>query len=287
MQSLIKFFFFLILLLFSSCMTRSKEYRKFYSHLQQLPITSPRMEEENDFLIILVEARHLDYTKASKFFCSVAKHPQDGSKNGDVGHAWIYLKGMHDGQTIVIEGGHSGEREAYPARYFDGIMNYNDWGYANPSFKQILKPRYEPNPIKYLWMTRKDGFFQKGSGGHLPTFAAKFSLTQEQFKNILEFMTCHYNYQNYSLVGNQCSTFVTQIAALAGINIPSQMTMKVASYVFFRERWIRLWEDPRYSYMTFATPDVIEKHLIEAVNNGKAEFALNWYLKPHNRAHSH
>ena len=54
--------------------------------------------------------------------------------------------------------------------------------------------------------------------------------------------------------------------------------MKVASGVYYGDRWIRLWEDARYSTMTFATPDVVEKSLIQAVEEGKAEYAMDWYL---------
>ncbi len=73
----------------------------------------------------------------------------------------------------MIEGGHSGEIEAQPPRYFDGIMNYNDWGYANPGNYQCLYPRYEPDPVKYIGTVREMVFFKRGSGRHRPTFAAK------------------------------------------------------------------------------------------------------------------
>ena len=49
--------------------------------------------EEEYFVVFLVNARGLDYTDTLKFLKTVAKHPRDGSKNGDVGHAWVYLKG--------------------------------------------------------------------------------------------------------------------------------------------------------------------------------------------------
>jgi hypothetical protein len=61
--------------------------------------------------------------------------------------------------------------------------------------------------------------------------------------------------------------------------------MKVASDVYYGKRWIRLWEDPRYSMITFPTPDVIEKSLMQAVENGEAEYALDWYLA-HNRQYA-
>lgn len=280
MQIIFRLFRIILLLILSSCAWRSEEYRNFYAHLRKFhSISVNQMQESDYFLIILVDARHLDYTDERKFFQSVAKHPSDGSKNGDVGHAWIYLQGKRNGQLFVIEGGHSGERDDPPARYFDGIMNYNDWGYANPTSAQIRCPRYEPNPIKYLWTMREDGFFQKGSGGHRPTFAAKVSLTPQQFESILNFIQPRsYLYRYYALMGPQCSSFVTQVAAIANLSLVSKTTITLAPYVNYGDRWIRLWEDPRYSTLTFATPDVVERSLISAVENGKAEYALDWYL---------
>lgn len=271
----IAFLFFL-----SSCMWRSEEYRHFYTHLQKPHAPWRPMQEEDYFLIILVDARHLDYTHASRFFQSITKHPSDGSKNGDVGHAWIYLQGKRHHQVVAIEGGHSGEIADTPVRYFDGIMNYNDWGYSNPTLAHMQCARYEPNPIKYLWTIRKDGFFQKGSGGHRPTFAAKISLTPQQFECLMQFIDpCHYPYQNYAIMGSQCSSFVSQVAALAGFHLASHVKMNIEPYFYYGQNRIRLWENPFYTEVTFATPDRIEKSLIHAVENEEAEYALDWYLK--------
>ena len=45
-----------------------------------------------------------------------------------------------------------------------------------------------------------------------------------------------------------------------------------------RRRYV-LWRDPEYSAITIATPDILEKSLMEAVDEGRAEYALPWYLK--------
>ncbi|MBZ0110280.1 MAG: hypothetical protein K8F52_16650 [Candidatus Scalindua rubra] len=39
----------------------------------------------------------------------------------------------------------------------------------------------------------------------------------------------------------------------------------------------RLWTDPRYSNLKLSTPDIIERSLIHAVMEGRAEYALDWY----------
>ena len=256
------------------------EYRQFYAHLYQPRMHWHQMEATDYFLVILVDARHLDYTEGWKFLHSVAKHPSDCSKNGDVGHAWIYLQGKRQGKILSIEGGHSGERECPPARYFDGLMNYHEWGYANPTEEQMKNTRYEPNPVKYLWTPREDGFFQRGSGGHSPTFAAKVSLTPQQFEQILQFIhPKSYPYKDYALQGPHCTSFVTEVAKIAGLTLKSYEKMKIPQSVLFNRCWIKLWDDPFYSTFAFPTPDVLEKSLMQAVERGEAEDALSWYLK--------
>lgn len=273
-------FFVIVLVILNSCSyyPYSQKYLEFYTHLlKRHPVHVP-MEESDYFLVILVDARHLDYTNNYSFLHTVAKHP-NGSKTGDVGHAWIYLQGWIEGcsQRFILEGGHSGETGVLQPKYFDGIMNYNDWGYANPTEKQKMNPRYEPNPIKYLWVTQRDGFFEQGPGIHAPTFAAKVNLSREQFHAILDFMYGEYRYSQYALTGQQCSSFVVKIASLAGLSLESQVSMSIEDKIFFRGATVRFWEDPRYSQITFSSPDVIEKSLIQAVKEGRAEYALYWY----------
>ena len=208
----------LCLLLGGCCVPTTKEYRAFYSHLREsIPCTKFTENQEN-FLVIYVDARHLDYTDNVSFFKTVAKHPSDGSKNRDVGHAWIYLQGVVKGNTVFLEGGHSGELGIRQAKYFDGIMNYIDFGYANPTDNQLSHPRYEPNPVKYLWETQHDGFFQWGQGRHRPSWAVKIGLTTEQLEEMIAFVQL-YNYHEYSLVENQCCSFVKQVAALVDLEL--------------------------------------------------------------------
>jgi hypothetical protein len=210
----------------------------------------------------------------------VTKHPSDWSKNGDVGHAWIYLQGIKEGQIVWLEGGHSGERGDVQAKYFDGVMNYLDYGVANPSLEELSIHRQEPNPIKYLWETQHDGFFQKGNGGHRPTFAAKVKLRPEQFESILSYVE-NYPYNEYSLIRNQCTSFVIQAAALAGLNLESKVTIPIDPFICFQGKWFCLWHDPRYSELTIPSPDILERSLMDAVKWGRAEYALDWYRKTH------
>ena len=284
------FFFLSILLLVSSCSYRptSEAYETFYSHLTLSSPTS-KIKNADYFIVFLVDARHLDYTEGASLLKTIVKHPSDGSKNGDVGHAWIYLQGIVGGEKIFIEGGHSGELGLSQAKYFDGIMNNIEFGYANPSESQKCYPRYEPNPIKYLWATQYDGFFQRGSGGHIPTCAVKVNLTAEQFKKILVFINPeNYNYQEYALTGNQCTTFIAKIAELIDFPIDYEVNIDIPPHLKIGGEIFTLWNDPQYASFTFSSPDIAERSLIFALNSDMGENALVWYNNKHHKCwHKH
>jgi len=225
-----------------------------------------------NFLVILVDAPHLDYTNTCSFFKTMAKHPSNFSKNGDVGHAWIYLVGTN----VELEGGHSGELGQRQARYFQGIMNYIDYGYANPTQAQKMQPSYEPNPCKYLWAALDDGYFEAGAGGHIPTYAASVELTDQQLASILNWIF-HYDFSKYTLTNHQCCTFVSEVAGLAGLHLDSEVTLPIAPQVLFEGEVIRFWSDPNYSSICFQSPDRLEGCLKELVRCGLAAPALDWY----------
>lgn len=239
------------------------------------------------YLVLLVDARHLDYSNGRSLLKTMAKHPRDGSKNGDVGHAWILLSGTLNGKRICIEGGHSGEAGETEPCYLEGIWNAIEFGNSNPSENQIRHPTVEPNPIKYLWQERQDGFFQKGSGGHLPTYAVKVNLSRDQFLEILNNIhPAHYDYSKYSIIGNQCSSFVERIAALAGLELESKIEVPIPSFLRIGSSSYPLWRDPIYCRMVISSPDVLEGSMKQAVVAGKAEYALKWYYKHRCRKHS-
>ncbi len=218
------------------------------------------------FLVILVEARHLDYSCPRIFFKTLAKHPSDGSKNGDVGHAWIYLQGIQDEKIVCLEGGHSGNVGNLQPCYIEGVF--------------LRFEERDENPISYLWECQNDGFFQYGSGYHNPTFAAKVDLNEAQFKKILRFVET-YDYKHYSITGNQCSSFAAQVAAFADLDLDCEITMQINPMVLVGGSPISLWKDPIYSEITFSSPDRLEGSLIQAVAEGKAEYAMTWYCKTH------
>lgn len=259
--------FFLLIGVFAfllfGCTIRSKAYYDYYAHLRcslKKNLSDQRKNKSDYFLVILVDACHLDYFEAKNFLKSVAKHPSDGSKTGSVGHAWIYLQGP----SFVLEGGHSGEGSDDQVSYFDGVMDYHEKGMSNP--------------ICYLWKTLQDGFFQKGAGGHFPTCAAKINLTKQQFQDILKFIDPNrYSYRSYGLTKNQCVSFVKQVAAFADLHLETKISISIPSKLIFRGAFLSLWTDSKYQFLTLSSPDVLEKSLIQLIKEGRAENALSWY----------
>lgn len=247
----------LVFLFLSSCAWHpcTPEYHALYRHLENTP-RSCHFEETPYYVVFLVAARHLDYTNGSQMLKTVARHPSDGSKNSDVGHAWIFLHG----KGRYLEGGHTGEFGEQQPRYFEGVMD--------------LVECNDPNPVRYLWAVQNDGCFQRGSGGFTPTFAVKVDLTEEQFENICSFIHS-YPFEKYSLTGNQCASFVVQIAAIAGLSLTSKVTVPLEENL----KSCHLWSDPHYSQITLSNPDLLEKSMMEAAIHGKALPVLKWYLR--------
>lgn len=262
MHRLITFAVYLLLVCSCSSTPSRQSYLNQYAHIDKHLCQSQEMSESDYFLVILVDARHLDYSNSQRFLQTFTKHPANGSKEGSVGHAWILLKG----KDCIVEGGHTGEYGIIRPRYVDGINQYIVQG--------------DPNPVRYLWEPLNDGVFQKGAGGHTPSYAAKFDITEEQFHSILTFIhPKRYPYENYSLTGRQCTSLVAQVAALADIHLDTEVRMKILQQGKIAGCTIPFWRDPQYAELTFSTPDILEKSLMEKVQHGEAECALSWYFR--------
>lgn len=268
---------FAALLLLQSCAWRpsSREYQEYYSYLEAKPICSQPVAESDYFLVLLVDARHLDYSSSQCFLKTITKHPTNGCKDCSVGHAWLYLQGLDaNGKRFILEGGHSGELGVIKPSYFNGITAYIEGG--------------DENPARYLWENLEDGYFQEGSGGHPASYAARIPLTRQQFRNILAFIDPqNYNYKDYSLIGRQCGSLVAQVAALADVELADiDITMDIDQDVRIGGRTIRVWTDDKYSQITFPSPDAIEKSLMQLVHEGKAEDVTDWYRKQYSDKNS-
>lgn len=241
---------------------KSDAYNHFYAHLKKPHMRCGKTQKADYFVVFLVEARHLDYADNCSLMSTLVKHPSDGSKNSDVGHAWIYIEGLKNGKKICLEGGQSGDLGYRQPKYFEGIMD--------------LVEADHPNPISYLWAEKMDGFFEAGSGGHYPTYAAKVNLTKEQFEELIDWIHS-YSFSCYSLTGTQCTTFVKRAAELVGLNLEDQVNVPINKKLSCRRGTIRLRSCDEYSEVILPSPDMLEKSLMEAVLDGKAEYALQWY----------
>jgi hypothetical protein len=209
-------------------------------------------------LILFADARGLNYNNARSLYHSLLKQGHRRYVDGIFGHAWVRVEGEREGEPFVLEGGHTGETGCRQPKYWDGVMNYVEWGYINPDPKQKKHPRLEPNPIKYLWTTQNDGYFQEGSGGHRPTHQAEIPLTKETFEAIITFIQeGHYPFQQYQITDKQCASFVAEVAALAGIELRHTVTVPVQRQLRMGLIKVPLWSDPAYSSITVSTPDVL------------------------------
>lgn len=225
-----------------------------------LEVTSCSVAVDPDYeLWVFVDARGLDYRSASACMKSlVRRHRED--LEGDVGHAWFLLRGNLSDQKVWRYGGHSGETGSSMPTYVQGVVELLESGDA------------EPNPVKYLWATMNDGFFEEGDGGHIPTMVAKVSLSAEEFALAWTYTDPrYYDYQTYSLTEHQCCTLVEEVAAIAGVVLDSRVTLPIEKTVRWSGRKVVLWEDPTYAWITLPTPDKLQESLRRAVKAGKME----------------
>ena len=257
---LFKYLGFLLLLSLVSCRAphvhHSPAYLQQYQHLSLIRHPLNTLEAESPYtLTIYVRAPRLDYTSFLKLCHSTQVHPVDGNRNGDVGHAWVRLVGQRDGETLCVEGGHTGDFGHSCPKYAVGIRKLIEKG--------------DPNPIRYIWTTKHDGIFQPGNGGHSPTFAAKFNLTQKQFEKALRVVNS-YDYQTYRLLDRQCASFAVAVAQAAEIELDHTLDIEIEPVIRLYGCSVPLWSDPYYRRIKLTTPDILERSLIYKVADGQA-----------------
>ena len=216
------------------------------------------------YLVVLVDARHLDYTTPSKYFGTMSQGlflPQDPN----TGHTWVVLAGKQDGKDWIFEGGHTGEFGLYAPRYFDEVVRLS-WDDE------------DPNPASYLFSALPDGCLQYGSGGHEPTFAAAFPLTEGGYNRVHRLLTeGGYDFSLWGIRGPNCIRFSLACLASIGIELSCQEIFMLPRSFTYKGREVHLWSDPAYSRLCVETPELLEKRLWELVEDGKGCTALKWY----------
>jgi len=107
---------------------------------------------------------------------------------------------------------------------------------------------------------------------------AKVNITKDQFERIVRFIDADtYTFENFSIIDKQCTTFVVKLAAMVGLKLDHMVTVKIDGEITVSGQKYRLWTNPKYSKITFASPDKLEASLRRAVAGGNAEYALDWY----------
>ena len=119
------FFWSLCCLVFCSCSPRlGDDYLNQYQYLGSIREFSkyyPQFTGKSDYyLVVLVDARHLDYSSPSNYFSTMA-NGLFWAQDPNTGHAWIVLAGKKDGKSYVFEGGHTGEFGIAAPKYFDEV----------------------------------------------------------------------------------------------------------------------------------------------------------------------
>jgi hypothetical protein len=238
---------------------------------------TPGVRETPYYLVLLVHAAGLDYQDEKSLLRSLYKRSR--FKGGFLGHSWVLLSGIEDGRRRVMEVGLSPKGEG-SIQFFRGVLDLAEYGYVNPTDEQRRHPRQEPDPISYLWRDHGNGYLQPASEARIrPTYAAKLDLDAAQYRAIRARLDSGLpEHRRFQLTGRQCSSFLAEIAALAGVRLRHQVTITVPRRIEVGGRQVRLWTDPAYASMTLSSPDVLEQELRRLVASGRAEDVLAWYL---------
>lgn len=251
-------------------------------HFMEKKINEPVSIKTRSFspyrVVFLVSSRNLDYRNTRSFIISMLKHPERGDRGISFGHAWFYLEGLdEDGQRLVMEGGHSAERQGRQPPYFEGVMNLIEYGVLEPTGYQKKHPQRAFNPISYLWAKRYDAYFQEGSGGYEPSFALSVDLSEDLFHQLKD-MVENYDYSTYCLRDKQCCSLIVQMAKSCGIILDDKVELSIDPFLDLGSLRLPFWKDAFYSRLVFSSPDVLEKSLRKAAKEGVGKDVLSWYL---------
>ena len=233
---------------------------------------------QGPFVVFLTHAVGLAYDDPGTLARQLYKRKR--FKRGFMGHSWIYLEGREGGRRFSIDAGLSPKGDD-GTQFMLGVLNLSQYGYAHPTRAQKQNPRFEPNPISFLSRDHKNGYLQTRSDAKTPpTYAARVNLTQEQYRKIRSLMDPKRpSHRSFQLNGQQCSSFVATVAALADIALEHEITVAIPSSITVAGKTYLLWTDPKYSRLTLSSPDVLERSLKQLVSQGRATDVLRWYTR--------
>lgn len=219
---------------------------------------------DSHFLVVLVDAKQLDYTSFDRYIRSLSSSAKPGEVP-TIGHAWIVLsKKEGASEKYFFEGGHSGEMSETVPSVLDGI-----WKKAVSS--------QDKNPIAHLFSMRDDGQKEHGSGGHIPTYAVAFPLSEEGFCRIKRLIEEEYDFSSWSMASHNCIDFTRACLSSIGIFINCEQQIKIPKQATLFGKKIHLYEESRFSCILIKTPELLENRLRSLVEEGCGMPALQWY----------
>jgi len=215
------------------------------------PATETPVGDEGYYLYILNEAADWDYSDAATLVFSIWQRPW--------AHSWLILESPRD----RLEFGHTGDLGITKPRFHDGV------------YQKIRDG--DPNPIAYLWQTMSDGQLQIGKPNRPPTFVWRMPITQRRYQLIHEYVMQR-NYDQFGVRSNNCTDFVVEAAALAGINLIHRIRLTLPQETKVLVRKLHAWTDPRYRVLEYGTPEVLDADLHQLARLGIGSDVTEWYL---------
>lgn len=215
------------------------------------PATNTPVGDEGYYLYILNEHANWDYSDASSLVFTIWMRPW--------AHSWLILESPRN----RLELGHTGDLGQAKPRYHEGVYQKIQDG--------------DPNPIAYLWQTMADGQLQIGKPNRPPTFVWRMPITQRRYQLIHDYVM-ERKYDQFGLKSNNCTDFVTEAAALAGINLVHRIRLTLPPETKALGRTLRVWTDHQYRILEYGTPEVLDADLRQLARLGIGIDVTEWYL---------
>lgn len=214
-------------------------------------VTRIPVGDEGYYLYLLTKAAAWDYRTMRSYLVTHARQPW--------GHGWLMLEGPEN----RLEGGLNGNFGRDKPKYGDGVSQKFRDG--------------DPNPISYLWETMSDGEFENGNGNRTPTFVWQMPITRQQYQLIYKHVL-EWKYDRIGVQTNNCTDFVTEAAALAGLNLIHRVRLTIPAEIKILGRTWRMWTDPQYRVLEYSTADLLEVDLRHLARFGIGRDVTAWYL---------
>jgi hypothetical protein len=123
-----------------------------------------------------------------------------------------------------------------------------------------------------------DGQFQIGKPNRPPTFVWRMPITRQRHQMIHAYVMQR-TYDQFGLRSKNCTDFVIEAAALAGINLAHRIRLTLPPETEIWGRVERIWTDTQYRILEYSNPDVLEVDLRQLARLGIGNDATEWYRR--------